>query len=356
MSNTIWFMEGLSSQRDIIAGVKTFFKKTHKDVSVMASHRHHRHEILNQADIALIEPADDEQRLNFIVNTVKTYAVKAIHSGRNSLWFETHRQQIEATGASLTTGANSVTDLMLAEDKVEFAQKMQAHGLAVVPSLRIESADALRAALASAKNKQSVCVKPVTGIYGMGFWRFDDKASPMSAFTHPENRKVHPEIYLYALEQQDDFKPLVLMPYLPGPEYSVDMLVEQGQVIAAVARRKEGALQYLEQSGPALELAKRCAQIMQADGLVNVQTRHNDHGEPLLLEINMRPSGGIGYTLHSGVNLPALFALRQLGLCSESEAQRLATEGFTAAAVRSMTDVILYPSVLDNLSISNGSL
>lgn len=354
MNNTIWFMEGLSSQRDIISGVKAFFKKNHQIVTVLASHRHHRFEILSQADIALIEPAEDEHRLNFIVNTVKKYDVKALHSGRNCQWFEAHRQQIEALGVSLTTGASSLTTLILADDKVEFARKMETHNLPVVPSVRIESARALREKLASAENKHVLCVKPVTGIYGMGFWRFDDKATPMSAFTHPDSRKVHPEMYLYALEQQDDFKPLVLMPYLPGPEYSIDMLVEKGQVIAAIARRKEGALQYIEQSGPAFELGKQCAQVMQADGLVNVQTRNNENGEPVLLEINMRPSGGIGYTLHSGTNLPALFALRQLGLCSESEATLLATESFTPVVVRSMTDVIPYPPTLDNFSVSNG--
>jgi hypothetical protein len=231
---------------------------------------------------------------------------------------------------------------------------METHNLPVVPSLRIDSAGALRHQLASAGDKQSLCVKPVTGIYGMGFWRFDDNATPMSAFTYPDSRKVHPEMYLHALEQQNDFKPLVLMPYLPGPEYSIDMLVEKGQVIAAVARRKEGALQYIEQSGPAFELGKQCAQVMQADGLVNVQTRNNPQGEPILLEINMRPSGGIGYTRHSGVNLPALFVLRQLGLIDKSEAQLLATESFSPVVVRSMTDVILYNPVLDNLSTSNG--
>ncbi|WP_300001328.1 ATP-grasp domain-containing protein [uncultured Cedecea sp.] len=356
MSNTIWFMEGLSSQRDIISGIQAFFKKTHQAIRVIASHRHHRNEILSQADIALIEPVDEKYRLDFIAHTVKKYGVKALHCGRNSLWFEAHRQQIEALGVSLTTGASSLATLKLADDKVEFARKMESCGLPVVPSERIESANALRERLASAENKQALCVKPVTGIYGMGFWRFDDKATPMSAFTHPDSRKVHPELYLHALVQQDDFKPLVLMPWLPGPEYSVDMLLEQGQVIAAVARRKEGPMQYLEQSGPAFELGKHCAQVMQADGLVNVQTRNNENGEPVLLEINMRPSGGIGYTLHSGVNLPALFALRQLGLCSEAEAKLLATENFTPAVVRSMTDVILYPTVLDNLSVSNESL
>lgn len=33
-----------------------------------------------------------------------------------------------------------------------------------------------------------------------------------------------------------------------------------------------------------------------------------------MLEINARPSGGIGYTLHTGLNLAAICVLRRLGL------------------------------------------
>lgn len=359
MGHTIWFMEGLSSQRDLILGVKDFFKGTNKEINVVASHRNNRNEILSLADIALIEPADDEQRLSFIETTIDNYGVQVIHAGHNSPWFEAHRREIESLGVSLTTGATSTAMLALADDKVQFALTMEAQGLPVVPSTRIESAEALRHQIEcnthTTEDKPLLCVKPVTGIYGMGFWCFDDNATPMSAFIHPNSRKVHPEMYLHALEQQGNFEPLVLMPYLPGPEYSVDMLVEKGHVIAAVARRKEGALQYIEQSGPAYELAKKCARIMQADGLVNVQTRNNDRGEPVLLEINMRPSGGIGYTRHSGVNLPALFALRQLGLIEEPQAKLLAIESFSPAVVRSMTDVIRYNPILDNLSASQGA-
>ncbi|MCG8707267.1 ATP-grasp domain-containing protein [Brenneria sp. 4F2] len=360
MGHAIWLMEGLSSQRDIILGIKEFFKNTNKTVTVIASHRHNRNEILSLADIALIEPPDDEQRLDFIAATVKQFGVQALHTGRNCQWFEAHRQDIESLGVSLTTGATSAAMFALADDKVEFADTMQAHGLPVVPSQRIDSADQLRRQIVSNRqagdDKKLLCVKPVSGIYGMGFWRFDDSIAPMAAFTHPNSRKVHPEIYLHALERQEAFEPLVLMPYLPGPEYSVDMLVEKGDVMAAVARRKEGALQYLEQSGSAYELGKMCARIMQADGLVNVQTRDNDQGEPVLLEINMRPSGGIGYTRHGGVNLPAFFALRQLGLMNASQVKSLATESFSPAVVRTMTDVIRYNPILDNLPVSVGGV
>ena len=138
------------------------------------------------------------------------------------------------------------------------------------------------------------------------------------------------------------------MPYLPGPEYSVDMVVSQGTVLAAIGRRKVGVLQYLENEGEAIELAIDCARLMNADGMVNVQTRHNAEGKPLLLEINMRPSGGIGYTRHSGVNLPGLYAFHTLGLMDDEQVRQSAKTDFSPAVVRSVTDVIPYPASLTN--------
>ncbi|WP_114192971.1 ATP-grasp domain-containing protein [Edaphovirga cremea] len=350
MTHKIWLMEGLSSQRDIIQGIKAFAQKKGADVSVIASHRNQRNEILSQADHSLLEPKEDDQRLSFILSIVDQLGIQAIHTGRNCLWFESHRQEIENSGAKLTTGAIGAPQCELADDKVSFAQFMEKKGLPVVPSILVESVDELRRLLAlSPFGTQPMCIKPVRGIYGMGFWRFDETVSPMAAFTHPDSRKVNAHLYISALEQAGIFEPLVLMPYLSGPEYSVDMLVERGKVLAAVARRKEGAFQYLENAGEAYELAISCAEVMQADGLVNVQTRNNASGQPVLLEINMRPSGGIGYTRYSGVNLPGLFAMRQLGLMSQQDIADEASSAFSPAMVRSVTDVISYDPTLTNL-------
>lgn len=349
MSHKIWLMEGLSSQRDIINGISSTAKKHHHQISVYASHRQQRNEILSVADHALLEPKEENQRLEFILSTVNNYAIKAIHTGRHAHWFEAHRAKIEASGARLTTGARDVAMLDLADDKVAFAHHMKSLNLPVVPSLRVDSPVQLRELIASQPfGDLPLCVKPVKGIYGMGFWQFDERVSPMAAFTHPDARRVNAEFYLKALEAAPDMEPLVLMPYLPGPEYSVDMLVENGKVLAAVARRKEGSLQYLENSGAAFELAQACATAMGADGLVNVQTRNDNSGTPLLLEINMRPSGGIGYTRFSGVNIPGLFALRQLGLISEQQVIDETRRAFTPATVRALSDVVAYDPVLSN--------
>ena len=335
-------MEGLSSQRDIIQAVKSFAQKNSLAITVFASHRNERNEILSVADYSLTESEDPQKRLQFIQETIQNHGIHHIHTGRNTQWFEEHRTAIESTGVTLTTGATGT-------EWLTFAQFMEQNGLPVVPSWRVNTLAELKAHLVAPPFSDSpVCVKPVTGIYGMGFWRFDDNASPMAVFNHPEHRLVSPQQYIAAASASESFKPLVLMPYLPGPEFSVDILAAKGEILAAVGRRKEGAIQYLVNEGCAWELACACARVMKSDGLVNVQTRNDVHGNAVLLETNMRPSGGVGYTLHSGVNLPGLFAAFKLGLMTEDAVIQSAKNTFSPVAVRSITDVIAYPESLSN--------
>ncbi len=109
-------------------------KKNNFAITVFASHRNERHEILSVADYSLTEPEDPQKRLQFIQETIQTYGIHHIHTGRNSQWFEEHRSAIESTGATLTTGATGVDWLTLADEKVTFAQFMEQNGLPVVPS------------------------------------------------------------------------------------------------------------------------------------------------------------------------------------------------------------------------------
>jgi hypothetical protein len=339
--STVWFMEGLSSQRDIISSVMKLKAESLLDITVVASHRNERSEILSVADYSCIEPATEAHRLPFISKVIAQYGVTSIHTGRICQWYERHRREIEAMGVTLTTGTTNPEFHALADDKVRFAHYMEQNDIAAVPSQQINSIDELKHYLAHPPfESQPLCIKPVKGIYGFGFWRFDASVDSMASFDHPDSRKVHPDVYLHAVERSKNFAPMVLMPYLPGPERSIDILAEKGEVVAAVGRRKKDAFQIMEAGGVSLALATACVKLMQADGLVNVQTRENNQREPVLLEINLRPSGGIGFTRFSGVNLPGLFVMRKLGITQAAEATKIAMEQFRAATVRSVTDVL----------------
>lgn len=344
VNSKIWFMEGLSSQREIVQAATSLGDI---GIQVFASHRKLRNEILAAAHVGFFEPLNNEDRLQFIESKIKKHGIRAIQVGRNCRWHEARRIEIESMGVSLTTGATSVDSLDIADSKLLFAQKMEALGLPVVPTVGINTVDELRQKIFERPfGEELPCVKPIVGIYGEGFWTLDEKASSMASFNNPDDRRVHPDIYLNALESSSSFRPMVLMPYLPGPEHSIDMLVEKGHVVAAIGRLKNSVTQELVNSGHAYSLAIECANAMGADGLVNVQTRKDSNGNTVLLEINMRPSGGIGYTFNSGVNLAQLFTLRKLGLISREDAAKKAAMNFKSVVIRPVTQAVDFPVML----------
>lgn len=318
----MWLMEGFSSQRGIIQGLREAIRHygwqdaRGQPLSIIASHRQYRPEITQCADIALREPSDPVQRLEFIRETVAAYHVRVIHTGKPGRWFEAHRQEIEATGVQLITGATRPASQALADDKAAFTEALIAQGIPHTPAVRVENLEALRDTLQTLKARYPrLCIKPNTGIYGLGYWQLDDEAPASLMLEAPDSRRIRTETYLDALAQSGGLKqPMIVMPYLPGPECSIDLVARRGQVQAALGRRRDGPMQTLFEHGEEVELACRVAELLQADGLINVQTRAGDDGRPRVLECNLRPSGGVAYGLQSGINLPAIMMADRLGL------------------------------------------
>lgn len=366
MKKTIWFMMGLSSQRDIIKAIK----QGAPDLVVLASHQQARYEILSEADVAYIEPKslnaeelvknkEKESLLPFMARVIAKHNVSVIHVGRNCSWFEENRAVIESYGVTLFTGATDLSTFAIADSKYKFAKAMKQHGLPVVETISIQSLEKLEATfMLEPFGKTNFCIKPDQGIYGMGFWHFDINAG----FAATEHKRIQPDVYLAAArldaKNGKSFEPMVLMPFMPGPERSVDMIIDQGKVIAAVARRKQGPYQEFEISGDAFDLAIKCAETLGANGLVNVQTRNNDDGKAVLLEINLRPSGGVCFSLPSGVNLPALFAQYVMGKMTAEQIKAHVDANFSSASVRSTNMALEVPASIESLEATEitGSL
>lgn len=334
---TCWFAEGVSSQRDVVLAAR----QENPDVCFLVSHHADRSEILSTGHKSVREPKHLSARLSFVQKTIAEHDVCLLHAGRSGQWYEEHRKTIELCNVQLITGACSVEAFAQADDKVLFAQAMSAAGLPVVPSLRVASLDALQQTLREKPfGDCAVCVKPVQGMYGAGFWRLGTQADLSSLINTPEARRIPFEIYEKACQAEDKLS-LVVMPYLNGDEYSIDILAHRGQCLCAVQRCKRGSYQSMECEGDAIALAAECVYVLQADGLVNVQLRKDAEGVLHLLEINLRPSGSIGYTLCTGINMPDLFVKHALGLLSAEDIKAVVAHNFRAVTVKPLLQAIV---------------
>lgn len=307
----IWFLEGQSSQRDVIAGARAALPD---DVRIYASHRQNRPEITGLADVAWSEPQDNQERIDWVIEQARAHQIKVVLAGRIGQVYEAHRAAFESAGLQLVTGALDLDTFERVDDKSAFTREALAAGLACIPAITVSTRAELQEAYAQLARDGQVCVKPTRGIYGQGFWRLADDVDPFRSFANADAHEVNAQVFAQAYGQSAAPKPLLVMPYMPGSECSVDMVCEAGEVVAHVARRKQGLMQTFEREGAAVELAIKAARHFKCDGIVNVQTRDDAAGQPHLLEINLRYSGGIGYTREAGVNLPGIFAARRLGM------------------------------------------
>ncbi|KOY03742.1 ATP-grasp domain-containing protein [Pseudomonas nunensis] len=307
----IWFLEGQSSQRDILIGAREALPA---NVRIFASHRQDRPEITAQADVSFQEPLDNETRIDWVIATALEHGIKVILAGRIGSYYEAARERFDAAGLQLVTGGMSMETFNNVDDKSRFTAEAERAGLACIPAVTVSNARELAAAYETLSSQGEVCIKPVVGIYGQGFWRFKADVDPFRCLENPDAREVDFETYLNIYKSGAERAPMLVMPYLPGSECSVDMVCEAGKPVAFVGRRKQGVHQTFERESAAVELALKAAAHFKCDGLVNVQTRDDQDGVPHLLEINPRYSGGIGYTRATGVNLAGIFAARRLGL------------------------------------------
>ena len=105
----------------------------------------------------------------------------------------------------------------------------------------------------------------------------------------------------------------ILQEYLPGDEFSIDVLARPDRhVVAAVPRRRDKVDSGIAIAGRTVSddglvaFGKAVAEIIEATGVVNVQARRAVDGTPALLEVNARFPGTMALTRAAGVDMPRL--------------------------------------------------
>jgi hypothetical protein len=155
------------------------------------------------------------------------------------------------------------------------------------------------------RDHQVICFKPCIGVYGLGFRILTPRGGGVRRLLNTASLKIGLRSVRRILGSEAAFRPLMLMPYLPGPERSVDCLAHSGELLRAVVRRKASVEGYqkLEDNPPLVEIVRRLTAHFRLNGMFNVQFRDSG-GKPYLLEINPRMSGGLYCSWLSGVAFP----------------------------------------------------
>ena len=320
----VWFTKGLSNTVDAMAMIAN--DPLGRKMSILGSHVEAIQPLRAAWPQFLVEPRALKGReyADWVYDTAVQHKVDLIIAQRQprSLWPE--RARFADAGIHLLVPATPqvldiLDDKLLFQNDLAHAELSEAgvFGHAAIPFSNVAEFDAGRDQLvASGKAIYGVCVKPVTGIFGSGFRRIDEDGNDFDRLVSTDQEdlyRISLDGFRLALSRATELRQMIVMPYLPGLERSVDFVAHQGQMIAGVARVKTGKHQVLEVAVPAIEIARVLARRSGLNGQCNLQTREID-GRQVVLEINARMSGGMAMACLAGVNLPLLAVLSAAGL------------------------------------------
>lgn len=342
---SIWFTQALSSQRDVALLSRQALDGRAR---VLCSHASEREEIASAADDFFREPREPISGADYAAWCLQQALdrdVSCMLAMRRRNDLVRHRQLFSDAGIRLAAGAMTEATLELADRKDIFTKEMESLGIPTASTIAVETTDELAAAISAMEsNGHAVCVKPAVGVYGRGFWRVDRSADYFSPYAGDEGA-VHPEALVEAMARSRLSHRLLVMEYLPGAEHSVDLACLAGEVVAAASRRKEKSRQIVETAGLPIDIAVAVVRALSLDGLVNVQTKMAADGTHRLLEVNTRPSGGVGFSAAAGVNIPGACALSLLG----EPVTRIHLE--SPVAIRMVEQAVLLPISTSRLKL-----
>lgn len=177
---------------------------------------------------------------------------------------------------------------------------------AALPTERFATLAEFDAAVARFAPFGSLCAKPEVGVFGHGFWHLVP-GTALSQLAEPDRREIDPAAFRWLVaeaERSDTLIPHVLMPWLPGPEVSMDLLMWRGELLHGVARTKTDiGVQHIANDHVMLPHAAMLAGRFGLNGLASIQYRKAVDGSWRVLEINPRAAGGIVNSELAGARL-----------------------------------------------------
>ncbi|KOV92609.1 ATP-grasp domain protein [Streptomyces sp. NRRL B-1140] len=222
-----------------------------------------------------------------------------------------HRAEFEAAGTALLAPPPEAVAVF--HDKVIAYEAVRSIGVPVPPWYRVRSEDELVAAVEELEaGGHKACFKPASGAGGVGFrviTRTPFSLMHLNGFPSPY---VPLDLVLEALRQGEEPVDWLVMPRLEQPEVSVDCLTgPDSRVRMAVGRTKNGRRRGFTLHEQWLDPARRIAEGFGLHYLSNIQFRMFGD-QPVLMDVNTRPAGGLHQLSQCGVNAP--WAAVQLAL------------------------------------------
>lgn len=228
------------------------------------------------------------------------------------------REEFAAIGTKVSVDKAS----LYGSDKVAFAQKLRELGLPY-PKFEVihNTEECIKAAQKMGYPHKSLCVKLPNKAGSRGVRILAEDAFNYDTFANqkPSTKAIDLAAFVSILIGKKDNAPILMQEFLPGDEYSVDLLADHGKVLCATGRRNvaidnsipmESVLEWNED---AIETCRQFIEKCGLDGNIGFDFIFNENGRAIPIELNARLTATISLSAWGGCNMAYWQVLRLLG-------------------------------------------
>ena len=309
MKKRIWFNQWFTTVAHFIDMIR--YNSDGIEFEVYGTSNNENALYLSYCDAAFKEPSvSGEEYLQFCLAFCRTHSIDIFVPRKENVLIAKHLNEFNTLGVKVLVCPDAHLMEKL-DDKEATYQLIERHSLlkeyvSIPDYFIVTNAEAFKEVYYALKKKgHTVCFKPVIGEGGNGFRIIHDRLATIEElFYNSVSHQITFEHAYHILKQQAEFPPLMVLEYLDGTEYSIDCLAYDGELMAAIPRKKgKGRVRELEKNQELITLAEKINQVLEIPFVYNIQVKYKE-GKPKLLEINPRMSGGLHYSCLAGINMP----------------------------------------------------
>lgn len=303
--------------------IKCFKKNGERNIRIVGVDMNEKASSRGMVDVFYKVPsASDSNYINTIFSICKKEGARIIVPlvTKELKVFACERTLFERSGIAV-----SVMDqhpLSIANNKARLLSAMKEAGMDTPDFYVVNSIDEVKEAFVKiGYPKKAVCIKPAIGNGSRGIRIVDKRISRAEILfgEKPNSKYISYDELMSTLNELESLPEMVVMDYLPGDEYGVDALCEDGKVLYIAGRYNAKVSSSIPQESiidnrkEPIEICQELISKLHMDGNVNFDFIYDGNGYPMLIEINPRLSATIVAYAPAGINFPYLRIKQLLG-------------------------------------------
>ena len=310
----IWLNHWFSSAYNIV----NLIKEQEEDFYMIGSSRNNYSVVKNVCDEWYQEPEWKEgEYVDYCLNFCKDKKIDVFMPRRGMVEISQRKKEFEKNGTQVMV--DDYTKVWTLNQKDKAYELFQEKGIGAVPEYRIvtNSIGFEKAYRELIEKYEKICFKFVQDEGAKSFRVIKNAKKGYEDLLDYAQGGISYQEALEALSERESFPPLMLMPFMPGEEISVDCLKTAQGIIMVPRIKSQGRVEKIAYDKEILDI---CTDFYKKVGLehpCNIQFRYLD-GKPQFLEINTRMSGGVQMScLATGINIPNIAVNKILGIEKE---------------------------------------